>query len=536
MHKKNVVLSLLVGFVLTACGGGGSSTSSSSSSSGGGTEMVSSTTPTDSASSVNKTSTVSATFSENMLGTSIDNSSFTLANTGLAIPSSVSFDGANNVATLTPNNLLGPLQTYTASLDNTITNLLGDKLLETNWSFITAEGSWGTIENIALTASFASLPQIEFDESGNAVAIWGYPTIYANRYVSGTGWGTAEAIDKGSDLRENSALAVNQKGNAIAAWRTRNSNTLTVDVNVFTAGTGWGTAQTIHTGTTTATPTGSHFSAVAMDNNGNAFLIWNHFDGTTNTVYAKRYVEASGWGAIQTLYSGAANFHVPKLDVVIDSNGNAIAMWETYDGTDFIIYTNRYTAGMGWGTTQQVAIGENPDLAINSNDEVFATWDITGYIQANRYASGSGWGSPVNISSQSSGAEDPRVSVDSNGNAMVVWYLVDNASNQDIAANRYVNGTGWETEQIINASTDSAKFPQVALDNHGNAIAVWEEHDGSKLSVYTNRYISGSGWGTVVTLDSISGYATDPKVVMDKNGKTIAIWNSSSGAYVNRFE
>ncbi|MCP4002506.1 MAG: hypothetical protein GY727_16520, partial [Gammaproteobacteria bacterium] len=67
-------------------------------------------------------------------------------------------------------------------------------------------------------------PQIAFDGSGNAMAVWyqhdgTYDSIYANRYVAGTGWAGAATID---DVTAGNAwspqVAVDGSGNAMAVW------------------------------------------------------------------------------------------------------------------------------------------------------------------------------------------------------------------------------------------------------------------------------------------------------------------------------
>jgi hypothetical protein len=85
----------------------------------------------------------------------------------------VTFDGSNNVATLTPTGDLSILTTYTATLSTEITDLNGNPLAaDYSWSFSTTEGAWGMAEMIEDNAENASTPQIAFDNSGYAIAVW----------------------------------------------------------------------------------------------------------------------------------------------------------------------------------------------------------------------------------------------------------------------------------------------------------------------------------------------------------------------------
>src|SRR5882757_6620853 len=72
---------------------------------------------------------------------------------------------------------------------------------------------------------------------------------------------------------------------------------------------------------------------------------------------------------------------------------------------------------------------------------------------------------------------------------------------------------GWGTATSIgNTFTPPAQFPKMAVDLHGDAIAVWQQGDSAGvLSIWANRYDVGSGsWGTATLIESNSGVATKP--------------------------
>jgi hypothetical protein len=77
--------------------------------------------------------------------------------------------------------------------------------------------------------------------------------------------------------------------------------------------------------------------------------------------------------------------------------------------------------------------------------------------------------------------------MDANGNAIAVW-AQDDGPTMSIYANRYVAGTGWQEAQLIEDGTGEARYPQIAMNASGNAIAVWEQYDGSAWSIYANVY------------------------------------------------
>src|SRR5206468_10851777 len=59
--------------------------------------------------------------------------------------------------------------------------------------------------------------------------------------------------------------------------------------------------------------------------------------------------------------------------------------------------------------------------------------------------------------------------------------------------------TGWGTATSLGQSfTPKAQVPKIAMDPQGNAIVVWQQGDSTGvLSIWANRYDVGSGtWGT----------------------------------------
>ena len=53
------------------------------------------------------------------------------------------------------------------------------------------------------------------------------------------------------------------------------------------------------------------------------------------------------------------------------------------------------------------------------------------------------------------------------------------------------------------------------FDGSGNAFAVWQQDDGTVNSIYSNRYVAGTGWATAELLEMNIGDAEAPQVAFD---------------------
>jgi hypothetical protein len=83
------------------------------------------------------------------------------------------------------------------------------------------------------------------------------------------------------------------------------------------------------------------------------------------------------------------------------------------------------------------------------------------------------------------------VAMDDNGNAIAVWSQSDGTRN-NIWANRYKYKGGWQwgKAQLIETNNiGDAQFPQVAINpSTGDAVAVWQQMDYTRLNIWANLF------------------------------------------------
>ena len=265
---------------------------------------------------------------------------------------------------------------------------------------------------------------------------------------------------------------------------------------------------------------------------------------TTTTLYKR------SWGTAVRISEGAGTTGFPG-GVVLDNSGNAIAVWPQIDGIGVdSIYANRYVTDSGWGTPELIESGSgialSPQIAVDGSGNAIVVWqqaDGAGInsIYANRYVAGSGWGTPELIESGSGTAEGSSIAMDSGGNAIAVWDQDDGTGVWSIYANRYVAGSGWGTETAIESDDLNAGSPMIAVDSSGNAVAVWEENAGendetrNNYSIHANGYAAGSGWGAAadIGIGTVTGEVNSNRVAMDESGNAIAVWAQSDGTVFN---
>ena len=375
-----------------------------------------------------------------------------------------------------------------------------------NTTTTSADKAWGMATLIETdNAADAFSPQVAFDASGNALAVWTQfngtrNNIWANRFTAATNsWGVAALIETDNlGSAEYPQVAVDASGNALAVWELTDGTRSNIWANRFTAATSsWGTAALIETDNF-----GDAFSPqIAFDASGNALAVWYQSDGTRSNIYANRFTAAtSSWGTaslIETDNLGGAS----SPQIAFDGSGNALAVWTQSDGTRTNIWANRFTAATSsWGTatlieTENFGDASSPQIAFDASGNALAVWsqsDGTRYnIWANRFtAATSSWGTAALIETDNLGdASSPQIAFDGSGNALAVWSQFD-GTRPNISANRFTAATSsWGIAALIETdNAGGAVNPQLAFDASGNALAVWQQSDGTRFNIWTNSF------------------------------------------------
>ncbi len=295
---------------------------------------------------------------------------------------------------------------------------------------------------------------------------------------------------------------------------------------------------------------------VAMDNNGNSIIAWGQSDGTNQQIYMSTYSNGS-WthptdlttDAISVAGQNARNPHV-----AMDINGNAIIVWEQSDGANPQIYMSEYRSG-SWThptslTTDTISVAAqqaySPQVSMDNNGNAIIVWGQSDgknwQIYMSEYRNGS-WTHPRDLATDAisvagQNAYSPQVAMDNHGNAIITWnqFTLHPPSGQlvsQIYMSEYRIGS-WThptdpSDAISTVAWLMAHSPQVAMDDAGSAIIVWSQIG----SIYMSEYSDGS-WAhpTDFVNDSISGtsqIADSPQVVIDNNGNAIIAWQQSDG-------
>lgn len=212
------------------------------------------------------------------------------------------------------------------------------------WANRYANGSWGTAELIENDdAGTASDPQIAVDSLGKATVVWHQSdgtrnNIWAASYNS-SGWTDPALVDTDDTAGAiNPQIAFGSPTDPFVVWQQGDGTQFNIWTKRSSSGL-WSfpTAYTIENNDTG----GAENPQLAATPADTVFAVWQQSDGTRFNIWANRYTEGSGWGTAELIeFDDSGEAVSPR--VVVDQNGNALAVWLLFEGGRYTVWANTY--------------------------------------------------------------------------------------------------------------------------------------------------------------------------------------------------
>jgi Bacterial Ig-like domain len=492
---------------------------------------------------------IAITFSEPMSQASFS-SSFSVRRGEAPIAGSVRVEGTTATFTSVPG--LALLGEYSVSVTRDAKDLAGNPLVDgRRWTFRTRDGAWGAPSSLETSASgLGPRPRIATNDSGQVVAVWtrtkdARDDLWASIYTPARGWSAPEQVEF-NDIGTVSdpQVAVDVSGNAHVVWAQRDSSVFSIWATRYVAGSGWTTPRLLEEINTADALS----PRLTVNASGAAVALWQQREGTLLNLWSNRFVPGVGWGTAERVRLLEAGLTEPQ--VALGADGSTIALWlQAPEGRPDVFASIRAVDGT-WSVPEAVE-SENqgpasaPMLAVDAAGNALVVWlqsdGSTSHVWANRYVPGTGWGSSRRLDSQAGGATRPSLAVRPGGEALAVWSQQE-TSGSHVWVSRYVPGTGWDVASRVSVSdTGGSTLPSVAIDPSGNALAVWVQQHTEGTGLASRRYLADGGWGTVTALKlSPAAVPESPSLVMDARGIATVVWkqreSSAEGFWAARRE
>jgi PKD domain-containing protein len=192
-----------------------------------------------------------------------------------------------------------------------------------------------------------------------------------------------------------------------------------------------------------------------------------------------------------------------------------------------------------------------PELALNPAGAAVVVWDheqgaecptqpaslqcIHIVEAAPRSGRGVAWQSPIEVARPGIGAA-PTVAVDPAGDAAIVWIHDIGQPRVLQATIRPAGAATWPNANDLSSQPLEIRNHAIALDNGGNAVAVWAQRDATTFYVVGDlRPAAGGVWRAPVALSSlIADASAGPALSVAPNGDALVAWIDSGALRLAR--
>jgi hypothetical protein len=409
-----------------------------------------------------------------------------------------------------------------------------------------ATPAWVTpAASLSATGGNANGVRLGLDAAGDTVAIWdrfnGSNEIVqaSTRLASSGSWQTPVNLSEAGHSAAAASLAVNSSGDAVAVWRwSSGTNEITQAAFRQGANGSWQTPVDV------SAAGGNAFNATAaIDSAGDAVALWQRYNGTRYVIQAAVRPNSTGvWQTPVTINEATSETSAPQL--AMNAGGEAVAVWDQLIGGHQLVQAATLQApGGSWQTPVNLSeAGWNsfvPEVAISSGGEAAVVWRRTNgpngeFVQASvRPVSTGTWQAPTELSASGENAEDAVVAFDAEGDATVLWQRYSGSSWIIQADTRPLQSGTWQTPVNLSETGQNSLDPELAIDSAGDATAVWERFNGSAYIAQAATRRAGAGsWQTPVSLSEAGQSVSVPEVASDAGGDMAAGWVRSNASSI----
>jgi hypothetical protein len=224
-----------------------------------------------------------------------------------------------------------------------------------------------------------------------------------------------------------------------------------------------------------------------------------------------------------------------QQSVAVDPNGNAVFVWAERQYCNLVtcnlIKSRARSAAGVLGPVETISepntITDWPRVAVDSNGNAILVWrGPQGTVQA-RARSAAGVLGPIETLANGS---YPEVAIDGNGNAVVVWW---GRGGYIQTRTRTPAGALSATQTLAGPNAPGWGYPQLAVDPNGNSVFVWTLADdstdcgGEPCYLVQTRARASTGRLSPIQTLSPGGEQSEPSTLnvgIDSSGNAVFVW------------
>lgn len=236
---------------------------------------------------------------------------------------------------------------------------------------------------------------------------------------------------------------------------------------------------------------------------------------------------------------------IASVTVAANDRGDSVAAWTRSNGATQAVQVAVRPAGGTVSAAQTVGttypcyflgiLAEPPKVAIDSQGNAVVVWShplsTTTVIQASIRPAGGTFGPPTDLSDAGRTANtDADVAMAADGTAIAVWTWNNGTRTVVQSAVRPPGGAfpPAGTATTLSNTAQAASTARVAMNARGDAAVVWTRSNGTNQIVQARVRPAGGAFAAAVDLSAPGADASTPEVAIDPQGRATAVWARSS--------
>jgi hypothetical protein len=361
-------------------------------------------------------------------------------------------------------------------------------------------GGFGAPRDLSPAGKEAFNPAVAVDRQGNATLAWLQGpdfTIQARFRPAGGDWTEPTTLST-TGVISGPAVAAGDNGAAVVAWgRATGGPVRRVEAATRAAGdVVFGLAKFVSPDAGTAL---CGTLRVAMDAAGDAAAIWTRRTSAAGDYRAETAVKAATAAEFQPSESRSAPTGEAgcNADIRMTPGGRVTAIWDHRDaaGANFYVAVADRSAPFATGTwSGQTKISTltvdstEPVVALDEAGNAGATWLAGGQI-VSAFRGGGPFSAPPTPLSGATTLRGAAVAASRNGDMLAAYVGTSNGSDAIFSARRRT-GTAFGDVLPVAVTSPGNRLdsPQVALDDQGNAFAVWQRSAGQVTTAQVSAF------------------------------------------------
>lgn len=333
-------------------------------------------------------------------------------------------------------------------------------------------------------------------------------------------WLPATDISAPGRLSLAPSVAVASGGDGVVAFLALREGTERVEAAELRAGGHWHEPVDV-------SPSGCSASHadVAIAVGGDAVAAWGCETAAGSVVEAATKPLRGAWS--EPIAISARDIDLGSLDVAAGPGGEAVAAWtRSVAGQPTVELASR-SAGV-WGAPLSLGAGQGASVGVGAAGAAAVWTSPAGKVEASTRSSFGSWAEPVALAAAAGSDPQPRLGVDEAGRALAVWQRLGT-----IQASRFAPAAGWSgAEEISRASEGVAAAPALAVSPGGKAAVAWQLADsgGKPIAVHVARG-TAAGFGGPGGSSLAAPSARNPAIAIDDVGEAAAVWLRDTGEF-----